>query len=71
MLTNNLKTAVRNLGKRKGFTVLNVAGLAIGMAIRGLKPVAEFQFMGFIYPALDQIINHLINPVFVCKNTAG
>src|SRR5580700_2110984 len=35
-----------------------IAGLAIGMAIQGLKPVAEFQFMGFIYPALDQIINH-------------
>lgn len=35
-----------------------IAGLSIGMAIEGLKPVAEFQFMGFIYPALDQIINH-------------
>jgi pyruvate dehydrogenase E1 component beta subunit len=35
-----------------------IAGLAVGMAIQGLKPVAEFQFMGFIYPALDQIINH-------------
>mgnify|MGYP000994415792 CR=1 FL=1 len=35
-----------------------IAGLAIGMAITGLKPVAEFQFMGFIYPGLDQIINH-------------
>ena len=35
-----------------------IAGVAIGMAIAGLKPVAEFQFMGFIYPALDQIINH-------------
>lgn len=35
-----------------------IGGLAIGMAIEGLKPVAEFQFMGFIYPALDQIINH-------------
>lgn len=36
-----------------------IAGLAVGMAARGLKPVAEFQFMGFIYPALDQIINHV------------
>lgn len=36
-----------------------IAGLAVGMAAQGLKPVAEFQFMGFIYPALDQIINHV------------
>lgn len=35
-----------------------IAGLSIGMASQGLKPVAEFQFMGFIYPAVDQIINH-------------
>lgn len=35
-----------------------IAGLSIGMAIAGLKPVAEFQFMGFLYPGLDQIINH-------------
>jgi 2-oxoisovalerate dehydrogenase E1 component beta subunit len=35
-----------------------IAGIAVGMAAQGLKPVAEFQFMGFIYPALDQIINH-------------
>lgn len=35
-----------------------IAGLSVGMAIRGLKPVAEFQFMGFIYPAFDQIVNH-------------
>lgn len=36
-----------------------LAGLAVGMASQGLKPVAEFQFMGFSYPALDQIINHV------------
>lgn len=35
-----------------------IAGLAIGMASQGLKPIAEFQFMGFLYPGLDQIINH-------------
>jgi len=35
-----------------------IAGISIGMATQGLKPVAEFQFMGFTYPALDQIINH-------------
>ncbi len=35
-----------------------IAGLTIGMAAQGLKPVAEFQFMGFIYPAFDNILNH-------------
>ena len=28
------------------------------MATQGLKPVAEFQFMGFIHPAMDHILNH-------------
>src|SRR3990167_4373392 len=35
-----------------------IAGIAIGMAAQGLKPVAEFQFMGFIYPGLDHILSH-------------
>lgn len=35
-----------------------IAGLAVGMSAQGLKPVAEFQFMGFIYPAMNQIISH-------------
>ena len=35
-----------------------ITGAAIGMAAMGLKPVAEIQFSGFIYPAIDHIINH-------------
>ncbi len=35
-----------------------IAGTAIGMAAMGLKPVAEIQFSGFIYPTLDHLVNH-------------
>lgn len=35
-----------------------IAGLSVGMSVQGLKPVAEFQFMGFIYPAFNQIVSH-------------
>ena len=35
-----------------------IVGTAVGMAAYGLRPVAEMQFMGFIYPAFDQIISH-------------
>lgn len=35
-----------------------IVGAAIGMAAYGLKPVAEIQFMGFIYPSIDQIFSH-------------
>ncbi len=37
---------------------LAIAGIAVGMAAQGLRPVAEIQFMGFIYPTIDQIISH-------------
>ena len=36
-----------------------IVGTAVGMAINGLRPVAEIQFSGFIYPAYNQIISHV------------
>lgn len=35
-----------------------IAGMSIGMAAQGMRPVCEIQFMGFIYPTVDQMINH-------------
>jgi pyruvate dehydrogenase E1 component beta subunit len=35
-----------------------IAGLAVGLAAQGFRPVAEIQFTGFIYPAIDQLANH-------------
>ena len=36
----------------------SIAGAAIGMAMNGLKPIAEIQFLGFIYQSFDQILCH-------------
>ncbi len=35
-----------------------IAGIAVGMSTQGLRPVAEFQFMGFIFPGFNQIVTH-------------
>jgi pyruvate dehydrogenase E1 component beta subunit len=35
-----------------------ISGLCVGMAAEGLKPVGEIQFMGFLYPCIDQLVNH-------------
>ncbi len=36
-----------------------IVGTAIGMALRGYRPVCEIQFDGFVYPAFDQIVSQL------------
>lgn len=36
-----------------------IVGAAVGMAINGLKPVAEIQFDGFVLPAYNQIVSHV------------
>ncbi|MGO8873412.1 MAG: alpha-ketoacid dehydrogenase subunit beta [Acidimicrobiales bacterium] len=33
-------------------------GLAVGLGAQGFRPVVEFQFLGFLYPAIDQLVNH-------------
>lgn len=37
---------------------LAIAGVSVGLAAQGFRPVAEIQFTGFIYPTLDQMVNH-------------
>lgn len=36
-----------------------IIGLAVGMAVNGLRPVPEIQFMDFIFPAFDQIVSEV------------
>ena len=36
-----------------------IVGAAFGMAVAGMRPIAEIQFMGFSYPAYDQIVSHV------------
>ena len=36
-----------------------IIGGAVGMAVNGLKPVAEIQFSGFVFPAFNQIVTHV------------
>ena len=37
---------------------LGIVGTAIGMAVNGMRPVAEIQFSGFLYGAFDQLLSH-------------
>lgn len=36
-----------------------IAGVGLGLALGGMRPILEIQFMGFSYPAFDQIVNHI------------
>jgi pyruvate dehydrogenase E1 component beta subunit len=36
-----------------------IVGVGFGMAVAGMRPILEMQFMGFSYPAFDQVINHV------------
>lgn len=35
-----------------------IAAMSIGLSTQGFKPVAEIQFSGFMYPCVDQVVNH-------------
>lgn len=35
-----------------------ICGMSVGLSAQGFCPVAEIQFMGFIYPTIDQLVNH-------------
>jgi 2-oxoisovalerate dehydrogenase E1 component beta subunit len=36
----------------------SIAGVSIGLAVQGFRPVAEIQFAGFAYACIDQMLNH-------------
>jgi pyruvate/2-oxoglutarate/acetoin dehydrogenase E1 component len=38
---------------------LGIVGMGIGMAMYGLRPIAEIQFQDFIFPSFDQIVNQM------------
>ncbi len=35
-----------------------IIGMSVGLAATGMRPVAEIQFMGFVYPAINQLLGH-------------
>ena len=36
-----------------------IVGTSVGLAVNGFKPIVEIQFLGFIYPAYEQIMTHV------------
>jgi len=53
----------REFGRERVFNTpiaeAGIAGISVGLAMAGWRPVAEMQFDGFSYPALDQVIGHV------------
>ena len=53
----------RDFGRERVFNTpiaeAGIAGICVGLAMAGWRPVAEMQFDGFSYPALDQVISHI------------
>ena len=53
----------RDFGRERVFNTpiaeAGIAGMCVGLAMAGWRPVAEMQFDGFSYPALDQVIGHV------------
>ncbi|MDX6320887.1 MAG: 2-oxoisovalerate dehydrogenase component beta subunit [Propionibacteriaceae bacterium] len=46
-----------------------IIGTAVGMALRGYRPVCEIQFDGFVYPAFDQIVGQVAKMHFRSKGS--
>src|SRR3712207_4817048 len=47
-----------------------IIGTAIGLALRGFRPVFEIQFDGFVYPGFDQIVSQLAKLHYRCGGRA-
>lgn len=48
-----------------------IIGTAVGLAMRGYRPVCEIQFDGFVYPAFDQIVSQVAKLHYRTKGAVG
>ena len=47
-----------------------IVGTAVGLALRGYRPVVEIQFDGFVYPAYDQIVSQVAKMHYRSKGSS-